>query len=204
MAYNREKDLEVVSGIFSSQQNMQQLFDSLDRISILPGDVSVLMSEQTRTHYSAAWDAIRGVPSSRVSSAGFVDASEIPAEGGEAFRQTSKLPEGTATGGLTGAIIGAIIGGLTLVGSVLLPGVGLLVAGPLVGALTGGAIGTAAGGLVGALVGLGIPENEAKYYQDSIQTRGNVLVVVHTPKNLKKEVIDIFKRCGAQSVKVGG
>ena len=202
MAINREnRDLEVVSGIFNSQQGLQQLFDSLDRLSIIPEDISVMMSEQTRGHYSSAWDNISGV--SRPASS-FAETEEFPSPGGEAFRQVTKMPEGTATGGLAGGIVGAIIGGLTLVGSVLLPGVGLLVAGPLVGALAGGAIGTAAGGFVGALVGLGIPENEAKYYQDSIQTRGNVLVVAHIPKNLKKEVIDIFKRCGAQSVKVGG
>jgi len=203
MAFNRDanRDLEVVSGIFNSQQGLHSLFDLLERLSISPADVSVLMSEQTRTHYSAAWDSISGTA---IPSAYAEEVEGFPSPGGEAFRQTSKLPEGTATGGLTGGIIGAIIGGLTLVGSVLLPGVGLLVAGPLVGAITGGAIGTAAGGLVGALVGLGIPENEAKYYEDSIQARGNVLVVAHVPKNLKKEVVDIFKRCGAESVKVGG
>jgi len=201
MAIRDDRDLDIVSGIFNSQQGLNDLFESMERLSIAPADVSVLMSEQTRSHYGSAWDSISGT--ARPFS-GYVDVQDFPQAGGEAFRQTSKLPEGAASGGLTGGIIGAIIGGLTLVGSVLLPGVGLLVAGPLVGAITGGAIGTAAGGLVGALVGVGIPENEAKYYQDSIQNRGNVLVVAHVAKNLKKEVVDIFKRCGAQSVKVGG
>jgi hypothetical protein len=203
MAIRDNKDLEVVSGIFSSQEGLHTLFDALSRLNIPVEDLSVLMSEQTRAHYGSSWDSISGTARPF---GGYVNVDQEPAglQGGEAFHQASKLPEGAASGGLTGGIIGAIIGGLTLVGSVLLPGVGLLVAGPLVGAITGGAIGTAAGGLVGALVGIGIPENEAKYYQDSIQARGNVLVVAHVPKNLKNEVVDIYKRCGAQSVKVGG
>jgi len=202
MAFNHDnRDLEIVSGIFNSQQGLSTLFDSLEGLSIGHSDISVLMSEQTRSHYSTAWDSISGV--SRPASE-FSDVEGFPSTGGEAFHQSSKLPEGAATGGLTGGIVGAIIGGLTLVGSVLLPGVGLLVAGPLVGAIAGGAVGTAAGGLVGGLVGMGIPENEARYYQDSIQQRGNVLVVAHVPKNLKGEVVDLYKQCGAQSVKVGG
>lgn len=190
MAFNRDIDrnLELVSGIFTSQQDLHQLFGGLEALGIDHDHVSVLMSEQTRTYYSDSLDEI----------------SDETGFGGEGFRQTTKMPEGAATGGLTGGIVGAIIGGLTLVGSVLLPGVGLLVAGPLVGAITGGAIGTAAGGLVGGLVGMGIPENEAKYYQDSIQQRGNVLVAAHVPKSLKDEVRNVFKRCGAQSVKIGG
>ncbi len=191
MAFNRDLDrnLEVVSGIFSSQQSLQELFDAFMALGVTRDHVSVLMSEQTRGHYDEflGTETSLGQPSS-----------------GEAFRQTTKLPEGAASGGLAGGILGGLIGGLTLVGSVLLPGVGLLVAGPIVGAITGGAIGSAAGGFVGALVGLGLPENEARFYQDSIQQRGNVLVVAHVPKSLKNEVRNIFKRCGAQSVKIGG
>lgn len=193
MAFNRnDRDLEIVSGIFASQENLYNLFDALQGLGIGRDDISVLMSEQTRAHYKD------------FSYPGQFSDTDNVTTGGEAFVQTTKLPEGAATGGLTGGVVGAIIGGLTLVGSVLLPGVGLLVAGPLVGAITGGAIGTAAGGLVGALAGLGIPENEAKYYQDSIQQPGNILVVSHVPKDLKNEVRKIFETCGAQSVKIGG
>lgn len=180
--YNYEHGkIEHVSGIFDSTQQLNQALDSIDRIG-LGNDVSLLMSEETRTYYGDAWrDDVRGT---------------------EGFEHTSKMPEGTATGGLTGGVLGAIIGALTLVGSVVIPGSGLLVAGPLVGALTGGAIGVAAGGLLGALVGAGIPETEAKFYEESLQKQGNALLVAHVPKDMVKEVREIFKRCGAQSVKV--
>jgi hypothetical protein len=176
----REK-IEHVSGIFASTTQLNQAMDSLDRIG-LGNDISLLMSEETRSYYGDTWqDEIRG---------------------SEGFEHTSKMPEGTATGGLTGGILGAIIGGLTLVGSVLIPGSGLLVAGPLVGALTGGAIGVATGGFLGALVGAGIPEVEAKFYEESLKKEGNALLVAHIPKDMVKEVKAIFNRCGAQSVKM--
>ena len=178
--YDREK-IEHVSGIFNSTAQLNQATDSLDRMG-LGNDISLLMSEETRSYYG--------------------DTSKEEIRGVEGFEHTSKMPEGTATGGLTGGILGAIIGGLTLVGSILIPGSGLLVAGPLVGAITGGAIGVATGGLLGALVGAGIPETEAKYYEESLKKEGNALLVAHVPKDMVKEVKETFKRCGAQSVKV--
>ncbi len=180
-SYNAsERDLKAVSGIFDSQAELQTVLSELDQRG-LANQVSVLMSEQTRGYYGDYFSEVSGT---------------------EGFKHTSKLPEGTATGGLAGGILGAIIGGLTMVGSVLIPGAGLLVAGPLVGAITGGAIGTAAGGLVGALVGAGIPETEAKFYQESLKNQGNVLVVAHVNHDMVKEIKELFKRCGAESVKV--
>ncbi len=181
-SYNYQgQDLEGVSGIFNTQTDLDRVLNELERMG-LSKNVSVLMSEHTR-----------GI---------FDDSIGNYSGGTEVFEHTSKLPEGAVTGGLTGGILGAVIGGLTLIGSVILPGSGLLVAGPLVGILTGGAIGTAAGGLVGALVGAGIPETEAKYYQESLQKHGNVLVVAHVPHEMVNEVRSLFKRCGAESVRV--
>lgn len=178
------RDLEEVSGIINDRKELEALLDDLEQRN-LRNDVSVLMTDQTRNYYDESWgsDVFEPEPDERI-------------------EHSSKLPEGAATGGLTGGILGAIIGGLTLVGSVLVPGVGLLVAGPLVGAITGGAIGTAAGGLVGALIGAGIPEEEARFYEHSLQEQGNVLVVAHVPQNQVAEVRTLFGRHGARSVRV--
>lgn len=116
--------------------------------------------------------------------------------------KTSKLPEGVATGGVTGGLLGALIGGLTMAGSVLIPGVGLLVAGPIVGAITGGAIGASTGGLLGALIGAGIPEHEAKYYEESLKNEGNILVIAHVLKEDVEDVKALFKQNGAKDVSV--
>ena len=46
-------------------------------------------------------------------------------------------------------------------------------------ALGGAAIGSAGGGLVGALVGMGIPEYEAKRYEGKLGD-GNILISIHS------------------------
>ncbi|MBY6036818.1 general stress protein [Fictibacillus nanhaiensis] len=90
----------------------------------------------------------------------------------------SKAPEGAATGMATGGILGGLGGLLLGAGALAIPGIGPIVAaGPLAAALGGAAVGAGAGGLVGALVGLGIPEKEAKEYQESVE-QGDILVLV--------------------------
>jgi hypothetical protein len=59
----------------------------------------------------------------------------------------------------------------------VLPGLGLVVAGPLAAALAGAGAGGAAGGLIGALVGAGIPEHRAKVYDASLRA-GGILIGV--------------------------
>ncbi len=87
-------------------------------------------------------------------------------------------------------------------GSLLIPGLGLVAAGPLIGALTGGAVGGIAGGLIGALVGAGIPEHEARFFEDALKEEGNVLVVAHVPDKQVKETKAVFERFDARRIKV--
>jgi hypothetical protein len=119
-----------------------------------------------------------------------------------ATKDQSKAPEGATVGSVSGAVVGAIIGGLTLVGSIVIPGAGLLAAGPLVGAITGGAAGAATGGLIGALIGAGIPEHEAKFFEDALKQEGNALVVAHVPHDESKEFRAMFERCGARQIQI--
>lgn len=117
-------------------------------------------------------------------------------------KEDTKMPEGASFGGLSGGLLGALIGGLTVAGSVLIPGIGLVVAGPIIGILTGGAVGVAAGGIIGSLVGMGIPEHEAKFFEDALKEEGNVLVVAETPDKEAKEIKALYERYGAEKVKV--
>ena len=114
----------------------------------------------------------------------------------------SKAPEGASVGGISGGVLGGIIGGLTMVGSLLIPGVNLLVAGPIIGAIAGTAAGAATGGLIGGLIGAGIPEYEAKTYEKELEKRGNVLVVAYVPSDDVSKVKDIFKRHGVKNIEV--
>ncbi|MGK7948472.1 MAG: general stress protein [Xenococcaceae cyanobacterium] len=96
-----------------------------------------------------------------------VKSSSEQAKGGAAAGATA----GVATGGLMG-----LIGGL---GVLALPGVGAVaeLGVVLANTLLGGGIGAAGGGLVGALIGWGIREDRAKYYNDLL-SQGRYLVLM--------------------------
>ena len=70
-------------------------------------------------------------------------------------------------GAVAGAVTGGVIGGvLAAAVSLLIPGVGPIVAGGVLAASFGFAIaGTAVGGILGAMAGLGVSEEEAKFYE---------------------------------------
>ena len=96
-----------------------------------------------------------------------------------AIDNETKAPEGAATGAGTGALLGGGLGWLAGIGALAIPGVGpLIAAGPIMAALTGAAIGGSVGGVTGALIGLGIPEYEAKRYEGKIKG-GHCLISVH-------------------------
>jgi len=78
---------------------------------------------------------------------------------------------GAATGGVTGAVLAAAA-------SLLLPGVGPVVAGGILTMALGGAVaGTAVGGILGAMKGLEVSEEEAKFYDQEFQS-GRAIVAV--------------------------
>src|SRR2546425_10341905 len=80
-----------------------------------------------------------------------------------AHEKNTKAPEGAVTGGASGMVIGGALGWLAGVGALAIPGAGpFIAAGPIMGLLGGIGMGGAVGGLAGALIGAGIPEDEAK------------------------------------------
>ena len=57
---------------------------------------------------------------------------------------------------------------------------------------------------MGALVGMGIPEYEAKRYEARIR-EGRILISVHTEdSDQSKRVKDIFERAGAEDIATAG
>jgi hypothetical protein len=117
-----------------------------------------------------------------------------------AHEHHTKAPEGAAAG--------AVVGGLAWlvgIGSLAIPGVGpLIAAGPIMAALSGAAAGGAVGGLAGALVGLGIPEYEAKQYEGKVKN-GNILISVHTDDGKQRQKAkDIFERAHAEDISATG
>ena len=103
---------------------------------------------------------------------------------------------GAITGGLVGGTASAL---LAAAGALVVPGIGPFLAG---GILAGALVGGAAGWLIGGLVGLGIPEEEARYYQSRVEG-GSVLLTVATPYRAR-EAWEIMHRDGAEDLRAKG
>lgn len=137
----------VVSGLFNDRESTERAYSSLSSRGYSKDDVNLLMSDDTRNKHFG--------------------------EGTADTELGSKALEGAGTGSAIGGTLGAIIGGIAAIGTnVLLPGLGLVVAGPIVAALAGAGAGGLTGGLIGALVGSGIPEEHAAEYESGIKNGG--------------------------------
>lgn len=118
-----------------------------------------------------------------------------------AIENETKAPEGAAVGASTGALLGGGLGWLAGIGSLAIPGLGpLIAAGPIMAALSGAALGGTLGGVTGALVGLGIPEYEARRYEDKLKS-GSAVIAVHC-ENLDEteRTQQIFEAAGANDI----
>jgi hypothetical protein len=122
-----------------------------------------------------------------------------------AHEHNTKAPEGAATGAGTGAVVGGAVGWLAGIGALAIPGLGpFIAAGPIMAALSGAAVGGTLGGLTGALVGMGIPEFEAKKYEGKVRT-GSCLISVHTEDSDEvKRAKVIYDHSGAKDISTSG
>ena len=104
-----------------------------------------------------------------------------------------------------GGAIGGTIGLLTGIGALAIPWLGpFIAAGPIIAALSGGAIGAGVGGIAGALVGLGIPEYEAKRFEGKVK-EGGILISVHSESADETNRAErIFKEEGAHDISSSG
>lgn len=122
-----------------------------------------------------------------------------------ALEKGTKAPEGAVTGVSTGALLGGALGWLAGIGALAIPGVGPFVAaGPIAAALSGAAVGGAVGGIAGSLIGMGIPEFEAKRYEGKVK-EGGVLLSVHTDSSEQvKRAKKIFEEGGGEDIASAG
>jgi hypothetical protein len=141
----------LLTGLFRDRESTEGAYRSLRDRGYSDEDINVIMSDETRSKYYSDGD------------------SEL--EGNKAL-------EGAGVGSIVGGTLGALIGGIAAIGTnVLLPGLGLVVSGPILAALAGAGAGGATGGLAGALIGWGIPEERAQMYESGVREGGTVLGV---------------------------
>ncbi len=147
----------MITGLFRDRQSAEAAYQSVTDRGYAKDDVSLVMSDDARARHFSGTDAA---------------STELG----------SKAGEGAGIGGAIGGTLGAIVAAIAAVGtSIAVPGLGLVVAGPLVAALAGAGAGGATGGILGALIGWGIPEERVKHYDDGIR-EGGILMGV-TPRS---------------------
>lgn len=158
-------DRNMLTGMFRDRESAENAYTMLQDRGYTKDEISLVMSDETRKkHFS-----------------GDVEETEIG----------TKAAEGAGKGSAIGGTIGAIAGIVAAIGtSLVIPGLGILIAGPIAAGLAGAGAGGIAGGVIGALVGWGIPEERAKLYESGIK-EGNVVLGVH-PHN--DEDAEYFER----------
>lgn len=104
---------------------------------------------------------------------------------------------GSAIGGTAGAIVGAIA---ALGTAVIIPPLGIAVAGPLLAAFAGAGAGGLTGGIIGALVNSGISEEHAAIYESTIKEGG--VIISFTPKTVEDriEIITAWNNFGGKQL----
>jgi len=144
---------DYVTGLYRTPEEAAKAYDHLTTThGYGRDDVDVVMSDATRQRY---------FPS---------------AAPGQELSSGTKAVEGLGVGSAVGGGLGAAIAAIFAVGtSVAVPGLGLVVAGPIAAALAGAGAGGATGGLIGALIGAGMPEERARAYDVGVRDGGIVL-----------------------------
>ncbi|GAB4035198.1 hypothetical protein GCM10028809_43300 [Spirosoma gilvum] len=144
----------MMTAIFPDRQAAETAYDALLAHGFSKDDVNIVMTDETRKQHFDHADS---------------DDSAL----------TDKTMEGAGKGSAIGGTVGAVAAAIAAIGTTLaLPGLGLLVAGPLAAGLAGAGAGGLAGGLIGALVNSGIPEETAKAYESGLKS-GGIVVGVH-------------------------
>jgi hypothetical protein len=101
-----------------------------------------------------------------------------------------------------GAVSGGVVGGvLGATSALLIPGIGLVIAGgTLVAALSAAAMGAVAGGFLNALEDMGVSEKKAHYYKHEFEV-GRTIVTVKADGR-EQEASDLLKHNGAHDVEI--
>lgn len=155
-----------VSGSFESLDEARDAVRTLEDHGYPASEISVLMTDATRRHYLRTHPEFEGLDPE----AYLVDRVELEKE--------NKSLKGAGTGGAIGGAIGAVAAAVAAIGTTLvIPPLGIVIAGPLAAAFAGAGAGGAVGGLVGALTGAGMSEYRAKRLEKVLK-EGRIIVVV--------------------------
>jgi hypothetical protein len=160
-----------VTGFFKTRAAAEAAVDAIIKRGYTRDDISVLMSDATRNKEFAV-------------------------------QTKSHAADGMGIGGAIGGTVGAVLAAIVGVGmSVAIPGLGLVVAGPIAAALAGAGAGATTGGLIGLLVGTGIPEHRAKVYETGVRGGGILLGIEAKDDEDVDKLETLLEDIGAENVR---
>jgi hypothetical protein len=163
-----------VFGIYLTRNDAEAAVTALQAANFASSDVSVLLPQD-------------------------VESQNLPTQ------RTTKAPAAATAGAGSGAVVGGTIGWLAGMGALVIPGIGpFLAVGPLVATLIGAGVGGAVGGAAGGLIGLGIPEREAKIYEGRL-LKGAILVAVQCSAHEQAaQAKSVLAETGAENISISG
>ena len=161
----------LITGLFKNKVAAEAAVDALLKRGYTRDDISVLMSDATRTKEFAV-------------------------------QAKTHAADGAGIGGALGGAVGAVLAAVVAVGStILLPGLNLVIAGPIAAALAGAGAGGVTGGVIGALIGAGIPEYRARVYESGLREGGILLGVEARSDEESNKLEQLLEDIGAQHVR---
>ncbi|MDR0931150.1 MAG: general stress protein [Clostridiales bacterium] len=162
-----------ITAIFNSQRAAHEATERIRKFGIPTESVSIVTKEDTKGE-------------------GFRNEHSFGSNQSSGENISDNISDGTRNGALIGAAAGLLAG----LGSIAVPGLGVIAAaGPIAG-LLGGAV---TGGVVGALVDLGIPEEKAREYEGDIKS-GKVLWSMDFDDSYDEKVMHCLRESGAEKV----
>ena len=160
-----------IVGLFDRMDDAQEAVKDLVSNGIAKDDISMVIHDQEGRHARALG----------------VDVQEA---GEETAEEGSNVVKGAGIGAALGGAAGLLVG----LGALTIPGIGpIIAAGPLAAAIGGAGIGAATGGMVGALTEAGLPDEDARVYEEGVR-RGSTLVVVKAPDEITERAAEILNR----------
>lgn len=162
---------KLVTGLFRNRVAAEAAVDAILKRGYTRDDISVLMSDATRTKEFAV-------------------------------QARTHAADGAGIGGAVGGAVGAVLAAIVAVGSsIILPGINLVIAGPIAAALAGAGAGGVTGGVIGALIGAGIPEYRAKVYEAGLREGGILLGVEARADEEIDKLEQLLEDIGAEHVR---
>jgi hypothetical protein len=154
-SFGNTKNESLLVGMFNDRENAEKAYHELKEMGYTSDEINVIMTAEGHDRHFKE------------------NAMRSKSEMG------NKALEGTGTGAAIGGITGGIAGAIAALGTnLIIPGLGLVVLGPLAAGLAGAGAGGLTGGIIGALVGAGIPEEKADVFQEGLKN-GNIVLAVH-------------------------